>query len=157
VFEVNDSTNLVDVFALSRDGSLTPVPGSPFSNGASGSGPNSFDLALSPNSKFLLTTDSFSDGISSFGVPPDGALSLVTGSPFDTNGWVGGTTITDKGDFLYSVGFSSGTIDGRSIGANGVLTAVPGTPFGPGSFSSGGEANSVIAYPPPACPSVSAE
>ncbi len=139
---------------MSSTGALTPVPGSPFYNGATGSGPNSFDLALSPNNKFLFTTDSFSTDITSFAVAADGALAQVAGSPFYTSGWLGGTAITAKGDFLYSVSFADGTLDGHAIHADGTLTAVPGTPFGPGQISTGGEANSVITFPSPVCPAV---
>jgi 6-phosphogluconolactonase len=157
VFSADNGSDLIDAYSMSSDGALKPVPGSPFYNGATGNGPNSFDLALAPNSRFLFTTDSFSEGISSFAIAGDGALSLLPGSPFDTDSWEGGTAITAKGDFLYSVQFSSGTVDGRAIAADGTLTAVPGTPFGPGQIPYGGEPNSVISYPPPACPSVAAE
>jgi 6-phosphogluconolactonase len=152
VFAVSDSSDLVDAYKMSAGGALRPALGSPFYNGATGSGPNSFDLAISPNNKYLLTTDSFSFDITSFAIAADGALAEVPGSPFsDGASWLGGTAITNKGDFLYSIGFADGSIDARSVGTNGVLTAVPGTPFTDGQISQGGEINSVIAYPTPVC------
>jgi 6-phosphogluconolactonase len=152
VFDVNNNSNYVDAYSLSSSGSLTAVPGSPFENGASGDGPNSFDLVLSPNDKFLFTTDSFSDDITSFSIAKNGDLSQVNGSPFLTTNWEGGTAITARGDFLYSVQFVSGKVDGRKVNVDGSLTAIPGTPFGPGDQNSyGGEVNSVITYPAPQC------
>jgi 6-phosphogluconolactonase (cycloisomerase 2 family) len=152
VFAVSNSTYLIDAYSLASDGSLTPVSGSPFSNGTTGTGNNSFDLVLSPNSQFLFTTDSFTQDISSFAVSSAGSLSPVEGSPFFTSEWTGGTAITHGGDFLYTVLFASGEIDARSVSSTGALTAVPGTPFGPGNENSpDGEVNSVITFPPPRC------
>jgi 6-phosphogluconolactonase (cycloisomerase 2 family) len=151
-FDVNNDSNYVDAYSLSSSGTLTPVPGSPFWNGVSGTGPNSFDLVLSPDDDFLFTTDSFTQDVTSFSVSPAGALSPVTGSPFYTSSWEGGTTITRNGDFVYSVQFASGKVDGRKVNHDGSLTAVRGTPFGPGNQNSlNGEVNSVISYPPPRC------
>ncbi len=152
VFAVNNNSTMVDAYTLGPDGTLTPVPGSPFLNGAGGNGPNSFDLVLSPDGKFLFTSDSFSNDITSFAVGGNGSLSQVTGSPFDTFGWEGGTAISRYGNYVYSVQFASGQVDGRAIGPDGELSAIPGTPFGPGDQNSmNGEVNSVITYPPPWC------
>lgn len=149
-FAVSNSTNLIDAYSLAEDGSLTPVPGSPFSNGASGSGPNSFDLVLSPNNRFLFATDSFSSAVSSFEVGKDGSLSPVVGSPFYAGGWVSGTAVTRAGRFLYSVGFADASVGGQSIGPDGTLKLLPGG-FGTGAISTAGEMNTVVTFPPPSC------
>jgi 6-phosphogluconolactonase len=152
VFAVSNNSNLVDAFSMASDGTLTPAPGSPFANGAGGIGPNSFDLALSPDGKFLFTTDSFSTDITSFAVAEDGGLTQVSGSPFATSNWEGGTAISRYGNYVYSVQFISGQVDVRQVNAEGQLNEVPGTPFGPGNQNSmNGEVNSVIAYPPEWC------
>ena len=128
------------------------MPGSPFWTGASGTGPNSFDLVLSPDNNFLFTTDSFTQDITSFSIAENGELLPVTGSPFYTTSWEGGTAITGNGDYLYLVQFGSGKVDGQKVNPDGTLTPVPGTPFGPGNQNSlNGEVNSVITYPPPRC------
>jgi 6-phosphogluconolactonase len=155
VFTADGGSNLVDAYAMSAAGALAPVPGSPFSNGATGNGPNSFDLAISPTGRFLFTTDSFSNDITSFAIARDGALAQVPGSPFDTGGWVGGTAITARGDYLYSVGFSDGSVTADAIGADGALTLVGS--YSGGLISPNGEANSVISYPAPACPASAAQ
>lgn len=152
VFGVSNSTNVIDAYSMAPNGRLTPVPGSPFPNGATGSGTNSFDLVLSPDNRFLFTTDSFSADLSSLAVTRNGALVQVPGSPFATGNWEGGTAVTKAGDFLYSVQFASGKVDGRSISPNGTLADVPGTPFGPGNQNSlNGIVDSVITYPAPEC------
>lgn len=150
VFAVSNSTNLIDAYRLSAAGNLMPAPGSPFSNGASGNGPNSFDLVLSPTNHFLFTTDSFSSDISSLTVTPDTALSPVAGSPFFVGGWVSGTAVTQAGDFLYAVGFADATVGGEHINSDGTLTSAPG-PFNTGAISSVGEMNTVITFPRPSC------
>jgi 6-phosphogluconolactonase len=155
VFTADNGSDLVDAYVMSADGALTAVPGSPFYNGATGNGPNSFDLAIDPNGGFLFTTDSFSDDITSFAIAPNGALSQVDGSPFDTSGWLGGAAITNRGDFLYSVGFADGSLNAEAIRTDGTLTDLGG--FSGGQISANGEPNSVIAYPPPACPSTVAQ
>lgn len=155
VFTADNSSSLIDAYAMSSAGALTPVPGSPFSNGATGSSSNSFDLAISPNNKFLFTTDGFSEDITSFAIAPNGGLSPVAGSPFFTAGWLGGTAITNRGDFLYSVGFADGSVNAEAIQPNGALTDL-GASSG-GQISPNGEPNSVIAFPPPACPTVAAQ
>jgi 6-phosphogluconolactonase (cycloisomerase 2 family) len=150
VYTADNGSAYIDAYSMAANGVLTPVPGSPFYNGATGNGPNSFDLALSPNGKFLFASDSFTGSVSSFAVAGNGSLSLVPGSPFFNGGFLGGTTITAWGDFLYSVDFSGGTAGGYAINADGSLTSLGG--FGPGQIPFGGEPNSVISYPPPTCP-----
>jgi 6-phosphogluconolactonase (cycloisomerase 2 family) len=147
-------SDLIDAYTMSSTGTLTPVPGSPFYNGATGDGGNSYDLALAPNGHFLYTTDSFADGLSSFAIAPNGALSLVNGSPFQANGAVGGMTITDRGDYLYAVAFQTATVVAEAVHPDGRLTNVGS--YEDGQLSGGGYPNSVIAYPPSVCATVAA-
>jgi 6-phosphogluconolactonase len=155
VFTADNGSDLIDAYDLSPAGALTPVPGEPFYNGATGDGPNSFDLAISPNGRFLFTTDGFSADITSFATAPNGTLSQVSGSPFSAGGWLGGTAITNRGDFLYSVGFADASINAEAIQPDGALIDLGG--FSGGEISPNGEANSVISFPPPACPAASAQ
>lgn len=156
VYEVGTSGPEIDAWQMASDGSLTPVAGSPFSTLAppesGGGGNGSFAAVLSPNNRYLFTTDTFSTDDSSLAVAHDGALHSVHGSPYMTSDWEGGVAVTAAGDFLYSVQFGSEEVDGRAIGANGVLTAIPGTPFpsAPGypQYTVG---DSIITYPTPAC------
>lgn len=144
------STAPVDVDALQPNGSLAPIPGSPFSSGTQGT---SLDLLLSPHDNFLFSENSFGGPIPVLAVAPNGSLRPVPGSPFSTNGsWVGGLAVTAAGDYLYSVDFGAGTVYGMKVAPNGSLTPVPGAPFTIGyNGGNGSSPNSVISYPPPAC------
>lgn len=148
VFAADNGSDLIDAYTMSSDGALTPVHGSPFYNGATGNGPDSFDLAIAPNGRFLFTSDSFSGDVTSFSIAPNGALSQ-NGALLYTAGFLGGTTITERGDLLYVVDFTSGSVDAAAIAPNGTLTSLGA--FSGGQISPGGEANSVIAYPPESC------
>lgn len=148
----NNSTSSapIDVDAIGQNGALTPIPGSPFSSGTTGT---SLDLALTPRDNFLFSESSFESEIPSLAVAPSGSLSPVPGSPFSTgSSWVGGLAVTAAGDYLYSVDFGAGAVYGMKIASNGSLTAVPGTPFSLGyNPGNGSNPDSVISYPAPAC------
>jgi 6-phosphogluconolactonase (cycloisomerase 2 family) len=145
------ATGGVDVYSLGADGSLIPVPGSPFPNGSDS---RSIDLVLSPSNQFLFVSESdLLDGsdVSAFEVSVHGRLSPVKGSPFPVRDVNSGIAITSKGDFLYTILFISNEVDGRRVGADGTLTPVPGTPFATGEHSVTGLAESVVTFPAPSC------
>lgn len=150
VYTADNGSAYIDGYSMAANGALTAVPGSPFYNGATGNGPNSFDLDIAPDGKFVFTTDSFASELTSFAIAPNGALSQVSGSPFYSPGWLGGTTITAKGDYLYWIDFGSGSVAAEAIHPDGSITNIGG--FGGGQISLNGEPNSVIAYPPATCP-----
>jgi hypothetical protein len=150
VYAADNGSAYIDAYSMAANGALTPVTGSPFYNGATGNGPNSFDLAIAPNGKFVFTTDSFSTDITSFAAAPNGALSQVAGSPYATGGWLGGTAVTNRGDFLYSVGFSDASVVAEAIHPDGTLSSVGS--FSGGVISFNGEANSIMTYPALTCP-----
>jgi hypothetical protein len=57
-----------------------------------------------------------------------GALAAVSGSPFATTGR-GPSFVTASGAFVYVTDAITNDIAAFSIGSNGSLTAVPGSPF----------------------------
>src|SRR5882762_3870585 len=64
----NNGTNDISVFSIdTTTGALTPVPGSPFATGGSGS-LFGISLAVTPNGKFLYAGNSVSSDISAFSV-----------------------------------------------------------------------------------------
>lgn len=151
VFTADNGSAYDDAYRMSDEGGLTPVPGSPFYNGATGNGPNSWDLALDPSGKFVFTSDSFSGDITSFTVGPNGALSPANTSPFSAGVWLGGIAITARGDYLYYTTFPyQPVVTGLRINPDGSLSSVPGA-SGTGVFAPDGESVSVISYPPPNC------
>src|SRR5262249_51409810 len=82
--------NTVSAFSVGSNGALTPVAGSPFPTGGTGSGggfPAINQVAISTARKFLYASNSFSADISGFSINPvTGFLTLVPGSPFPAGG-----------------------------------------------------------------------
>lgn len=93
----NDSAaGMNSVFAFRRDeeGSLRPLPGSPFRTGGTGIAPTfalgPFDsdqeLIAARDGKFLLSTNGGSDTVAVLKIRKDGSLTPVKGSPFPSGG-----------------------------------------------------------------------
>ena len=126
---VNDLTDgKVLAYSVESDGSLTPVPGSPFVVPAGGLPVN---LVITSDGSFLYVP-LIPSGIAAFAVNRStGALSNIAGSPFATTNQPFSLAIGAGGKFIYSIGGSSNNaIEGFSIdGATGALTAVAGSPF----------------------------
>jgi 6-phosphogluconolactonase len=73
--------NSVDAFDRHADGTLTPLPGSPFAAAGAGSGatiPSQGSTALSGDGRYLLVVDAGSNQVSVLRVHRDGSLSLVS-------------------------------------------------------------------------------
>ena len=75
-------SNSVNAYNIGSDGSLTPIPGSPFAT----DGTNGKALAFTPDGKRLYVSNNGSDNITGFNVASDGSLSLIPGSPWPTGG-----------------------------------------------------------------------
>ena len=192
---VNDNTagtNTIAAFDRHADGTLTPLPGSPFTVGGAGTGTgigSQGALQITSNGKYLLAVDAGSNQISVLRINDDGELSPVGGGPVSSGGVkpvsiavhgslvyvanagdggsnytgftlnpgghlrpIAGSTValpagSSPGDVLFNsdgtrlIGAEVGpsVIDSFVIGANGLLTAAPGSPFaaqGPGPFGS---------------------
>ncbi|HEV7216257.1 MAG TPA: beta-propeller fold lactonase family protein [Chloroflexota bacterium] len=89
---VNDNTagtNTVAGFARWADGALTPLAGSPFAIGGSGTGHSVASqgaLQLAFDGRYLLAANAGSNSVSVLRILPDGALRPVEGSPFPSGG-----------------------------------------------------------------------
>lgn len=87
---INDNTtpvNTVAGFCRQADGALTPMPGSPFAVGGTGTGIASEGaLQLSADGRYLLAVDGGSNQISVARIMPGGALQPVAGGPVSSNG-----------------------------------------------------------------------
>ena len=81
--------NTVGAFDRHADGSLTPLPGSPFSVGGSGAGKGLASQGaaqLADRGRYLLVVDNGSNQISVLRVSHDGSLRPVQGSPVSSGG-----------------------------------------------------------------------
>lgn len=142
VFVTNAGSNNVSVFSVNGDGSLTPVPGSPFPTGAAPASVAA-DYGLYPLA-FVFVANSKSNDISVFAIDDTtGELTPVAGSPFPDGG-VDPVSITAGGGefagfggpngapFLYVANAGSNNMSVFSIKGTGALTPVSGSPFAVG-------------------------
>jgi 6-phosphogluconolactonase len=120
----------------SANGKLTPVAGSPFCAGKSGS----TSVAVDPAGRFLYATNQYAgdNDISGFRIDGDsGRLTPIPGSPFASGSGPTAVAIDPSGRFAYvanrgSDNVSAYTIDERS----GRLSPVTGSPFAAGTMPS---------------------
>jgi 6-phosphogluconolactonase (cycloisomerase 2 family) len=124
--------NDVDAFVVSGNGALTPMTGSPFGLGGSSTGT---PAALLTFGNFLYVGDT-NGTITAFNIASGGALTAISGSPiaagFAPVNLVSAYTNPPNGPsfpLLYAADFSGGGIWGFTIGSDGSLTAIPGSPF----------------------------
>jgi 6-phosphogluconolactonase (cycloisomerase 2 family) len=96
----NFSPNTVSAFKVSpSNGSLTPIPGSPFLTGGNGGahdvGPQTITTATQGTKSFLYAANAGSGTISAFAIDPGtGNLTAVPGSPFTVAAANSGNTLS---------------------------------------------------------------
>ena len=89
---VNDNTagtNTISGYDRHADGSLTPMPGSPFVAGGAGTGSGLASqgaIQVSSDGRYVLAVDAGSDQISVLRIHRDGTLELVGGGPVPSSG-----------------------------------------------------------------------
>lgn len=135
------SAGLIFAFSANADGSLTPVPGSPF---AAGAGVSHLCAEVAPpansaNDAYLLyaaNTDDPAGGISAFTMSPNGALTPVSGSPFPTVANGGPQGLDCTGATLYAALRNAGEVAAFSVAADGSLAPIAGSPFASGRGTS---------------------
>ena len=144
---VNDNTagtNTIAGFARHADGTLTPLGGSPFSAGGSGTGTiigSQGAIQVSGDGRYVLAVDAGSNQISVLRIRPDGSLRRVEGSPV----WSGGIepiSIAAHENLVYVANEGNGTsgsnYTGFSLNAGGHLTPITGSTFAlPGTANPG--------------------
>ena len=118
------NANQVLLFPLQQNGALgapnvlQPAPSVPLG------------IAISPPSRELFVADHGADTLYAY-IPGSNAYTSAPGSPYALGSNAGpleSVTATDDGKFVYIVGLSGG-IFGFSIGSNGQLTPIAGSPF----------------------------
>ena len=125
----NSGSNTVSAFSIDPGtGVLTPVPGSPFATGGV-AGVSGMSLTPTPDDKFLITANGFSNTITVYSIAANGALAPVAGSPFPggAGGAADGIKVTPDGRFLTVAELNA--VSMFSISPTGGLTPVPGSPF----------------------------
>jgi 6-phosphogluconolactonase len=128
---VNDNTtgtNTIAGFLRHPDGSLTPLPGSPFPAGGAGTGSgigSQGALQQTGDGRYLMAVDAGSNQVSVLKIAPGGRLSLV-GSPVSSGGTMP-VSIAVHQSLVY-VANASGTpnFTGFTISPAGALTPLAG-------------------------------
>ena len=133
---VDDNTagaNTVAGFDRHADGTLTPLPGSPFSVGGAGTGGgigSQGAFQLSADGRYLLAADAGSNQISVLRIKPDGGLTEAEGSPV----WSGGNepvsiAVHDNLVYVANAGNGASNYTGFTLNAGGHLRPLAGSTF----------------------------
>jgi 6-phosphogluconolactonase (cycloisomerase 2 family) len=126
---VNNNTageNTIAGFDRHADGSLTPIPGSPFPAGGAGTGSafgSAGGLQETTDGRYLLATDPGSNEISVLRIKPNGSLQLVDVE--DANGTTP-TSIATHGNLVYVANGGAGgsNYTGFRLNAGGHLSPI---------------------------------
>jgi 6-phosphogluconolactonase len=125
------TTNTVAGYARNSDGTLTALPGSPFSVGGAGSGTglgSQGSIQLAHGGRHLLVADAGTNQISVLRVKLDGSLQAVAGSPFASGGVSPVTIAVGRGlVFVGNQGTGGSNYTGFVLGPSGTLTPIPGS------------------------------
>ena len=119
----------ISAYHIRAGGGLKPVTGSPFPTQH-----HVWALAVDPTGKFVYTANVHHNDLSAYSIGADGALKLVPGSPFAAGPEPKSIAVDPSGKFVYvgnsgDINFNHSSVSGYSIGADGALTPVPGSPF----------------------------
>jgi 6-phosphogluconolactonase (cycloisomerase 2 family) len=137
---VNDNTapvNTVAGFDRHADGTLTPIPGSPFAVGGSGTGSpdaSQGSLQLSADSRYLLAVDAGSNQVSVLRIKQDGTLQVAAGSP-TASGGVDPVSIAVHRDLVYVANAGDGSelgdtnYTGFRLNSGGQLRPIPDSTY----------------------------
>jgi 6-phosphogluconolactonase len=107
--DYHDNANAVLAYRRKADGTLAPLPGSPFPTRGAGLanpkqvlGPDDTDdpLVISDDGRFLFAVNGGSNTVAVFSINPDGSLVAVPGSPFPSGGQTP-CSVAVNGRFVY--------------------------------------------------------
>ena len=143
LFAVNGGSDTIAVFTINKDGSLTPVDGSPFPSG--GSNPVSVGLA---NNDVLVVVNQDQDPMhpgmylpnyTSFQVSKKGALTPVKNSTIslDLGSSPSQALISPDGKLMFGAEFLGGLLRTLRIKESGRLFQADAQPLPPGEFAPG--------------------
>ena len=133
---VNDNTtgaNTISAFARQPDGTLTPLPGSPFPAGGAGTGnglASQGALQVSGNGRYLIAVDAGSNQISVLRIRPNGAPALVPGGVVSSGG-TAPVSVAEHNGLVYvaNAGLGGENYTGFTLNPGGRLRPLPGSTF----------------------------
>lgn len=125
LYAPSPGTNLFG-FAVAADGSLSPLPGSPFGK-QNGTGSST----ASPDGRRVYVPNQMQDSVAVFEIGADGALTPASFSPVAAGDGPTSIVFTPDGSRAFVSNRLGGTIQPYTVGADGSLTAF-GTAVAPG-------------------------
>jgi len=126
IYTDNTADKTISGYSVGADGSLTPVPGSPFP-GLSGT----LALTIEPRGRFLYVLGISASTLLGYRIESNGALTAIPGSPFAQSSSPQSIAADPTGKFLYIANLRD-SVSAYQIDTNGALTSVPGSPFAAG-------------------------
>lgn len=124
------ATGGVDVLTLSSSGVLTKDNQilRPLAQANADQG-----LAVDPAGKFLFVTETGVNGVRVLSIAATGALTEVSGSPFQTGLGPSAVLVDSTGAYVYVTNQTDGTVSGFTLDSTGALTEIAGSPFATGA------------------------
>jgi 6-phosphogluconolactonase len=131
---VNDNTketNTIGAFDRHADGTLTPLAGSPFPAGGTGTGSGLAEqgaIQITSDGRFVIAVDAGSNQVSVLRIHPDGSLSLVSHGVVSSGGALP-DSVAVFGNLVYVANSGTGDANytGFRFGFNGRLFSIPGS------------------------------
>ena len=143
---VNDNTageNTVAGFDRHADGTLSPIPGSPFAVGGAGTGHgigSQGALQLSADGRYLLAADAGSNQISVLRIKPNGSITKAEGSPVSSGGNEPvSIAVHERIVYVANAGDGGSNYSGFTLNAGGHLRPLAGSTFSLPDGSSPGD------------------
>jgi 6-phosphogluconolactonase (cycloisomerase 2 family) len=136
LYAVNQGDGTLAAFRIDpATGNLTTIAGSPFViDGPPG---GDYSITPSPDGRFLYVVNDAATAIRVYTIAPNGAISPIPGSPFETGAnWLG-LKVTANGHFLIAGEMSGNNVGVFRVAPSGSITPAAGSPF-PGSGQSAG-------------------
>ena len=125
------TANTIDGFARHANGSVTPLPGSPFAAGGAGTGTGLASqgaIQAAPGGRYLLAVDAGSNQISVLRVTA-GGIPVLAGRPASSGGVQPVSIAISRAGLVYVANSGAGGsgYSGFRLGSGGRLTAIPGS------------------------------
>jgi hypothetical protein len=125
------TANTIDGFARHANGSVTPLPGSPFAAGGAGLGTGLASqgaIQATPDGRYLLAVDAGSNQISVLRVTA-GGIPVLAGRPVSSGGVQPVSIAISRAGLVYVANSGAGGsgYSGFRLGSGGGLTAIPGS------------------------------
>jgi hypothetical protein len=125
------TANTIDGFARHADGSVTPLPGSPFAAGGAGTGTGLASqgaIQATADGRYLLAVDAGSSQISVLRVTA-GGVPVLAGRPVSSGGVQPVSIAISPAGLVYAANSGAGGsgYSGFRLGSGGRLTAIPGS------------------------------